>query len=328
MRALITGAAGFIGHHMVDHLLLNTDWELILLDRLDCSGSVIRFQESEVFNKYKTRCMWVWWDLKAALNDSVQHKIGNVDYIFHLAAASHVDRSITDPLSFVMDNIIGTVNLLEYARKLDLLQFVYFSTDEVFGPADMDMVYGFNENDRYNCRNPYAASKAGAEQLCVSYGNTYGLPIIVTRCMNNFGERQYSEKFIPLVIKKVLNKEMVRIHSSVDKLISGTRCYIHARNTAAAVLFLIMNGKSGESYNIVGEKEISNLLMAQMIANIIGEPLNYEMVDFHSSRPGHDLRYLMDGGKMESIGWVIPVTFESSLVKTVMWTIKHPQWLV
>lgn len=330
-KVLITGAAGFIGHHVVDHLLLNTDYELILLDRLDCSGSVIRFQESEIFNKYKKRCQWVWWDLKAPLNESVRHKLGtrgSINYIYHLAAASHVDRSISEPLSFVLDNVVGTANLLDYARTLpELEKFFYFSTDEVFGPASFYDMKGFDELARYNSKNPYAASKAAAEQLCVAYENTYKLPIVITRCMNNFGERQNIEKFIPLVIKKVLNGETVSIHSDAEKVNSGTRFYIHARNTAAAVLFLTEKSQSGEFYNIVGEKEVSNLSMAQQIAAILGKELKYKMVDFHSSRPGHDLRYAMSGEKMAKMGWKIPVSFEQSLIKTVLWTVQNPQWL-
>jgi dTDP-glucose 4,6-dehydratase len=329
MRALITGAAGFIGHHMVDHLLLNTDWELVLLDRLDCSGSVIRFQESEIFQKYKKRCTWVWWDLKAELNNSVKHRIGKVDYVFHLAAGSHVDRSITYPMEFVYDNVVGTGNLLEWARwQIQLRAFVYFSTDEVFGPAEQSDEFGFDEEAPYNSKNPYAASKAGAEQLCVAFENTYKIPMIITRCMNNFGERQSVEKFIPMTIHKVLNGEVVTIHSNAEKTVSGSRFYIHARNTSAAILFLIENGKIGEKYNIVGEQEVSNLQMATYISQIVRKPLKYEMVDFHSSRPGHDLRYAMDGRKMNKMGWHIPVLFFESLEKTVLWTVKHPEWLM
>lgn len=328
MKALITGAAGFIGHHVVDHLLSNTDWDLVLLDRLDCSGSVIRFQESEIFQKYKHRCKWVWWDLKSELNNSVRHKIGNVDYVFHLAAASHVDRSIEYPMEFVFDNVVGTGNLLEWARTCNISLMVYFSTDEVFGPAGLNDEFGFDEGASYNSRNPYAASKAGAEQLCVAFGNTYNLPVMITRCMNNFGERQHVEKFIPMTIKKILKGEKVIIHSNAEKTQSGSRFYIHARNTAAAVMFLVEHGKIGEKYNIVGEKEVSNLEMASKIATILQKPLIYDMVDFHSSRPGHDLRYAMDGRKMQKMGWEVPVSFDLSLERTVLWTVLHNQWLL
>ena len=327
-RVLVTGAAGFIGHHIVDHILATTDWEIVLLDRLDCSGSVIRFQESNIFQKHKKRCQWIWWDLKAPLNSSVIERLRNIDYVLHLAAGSHVDRSITHPIEFVYDNIVGTANLLEWVRVYTNIElFIYFSTDEVFGPAAMNDDFGFDEEARYNSRNPYAATKAGAEQLCVSYENTYKLPIIITRCMNNFGERQNIEKFIPTVIKKVLKGELVTIHSDASKTKSGSRFYIHARNTAAAVMFLIKNGKVGEKYNIVGEREVSNLEMAKAISDIVNKDLHYQMVDFHSSRPGHDLRYAMDGRKMEKMGWQVPVSFEESLKKTVLWTLNNKQWL-
>jgi dTDP-glucose 4,6-dehydratase len=331
-RVLITGAAGFIGHHVVDHVLQNTDWEIVLLDRLDCSGSVIRFQESKIFQKHKNRCTWVWWDLKSPLNGSIQSKLQKIDYVFHLAAGSHVDRSITYPMEFVYDNIVGTGNLLDWAKAAKdyhrLEKFIYFSTDEVFGPAELNDEFGFDEESRYNSRNPYAASKAGAEQLCVAYENTYKVPVIITRCMNNFGERQNIEKYIPMTIKNILDGKIVTIHSNAEKTMSGSRYYIHARNTAAAVMFLVENGKVGEKYNIVGEQEVTNLDMAYRISKILNKPLQYHMVDFHSSRPGHDLRYAMDGRKMNKMGWKIPVSFDVSLEKTVLWTAQHSEWLM
>lgn len=329
-RILVTGAAGFIGHHIVDHFLKDTMYELVLLDRLDCSGSIVRFQESATFQEHKQRCTWAWWDLKAPLNDSIIRKIGHVDIVFHLAAASHVDRSIQDPMSFVMDNVVGTVNLLDYVRGFEKKPWLfYFSTDEVFGPVHInDSIWrGFEEYDPYCSMNPYAATKAGAEQLCNAYQNTYGIPVTIVRCMNNFGERQHVEKFIPSTIRKVLNGETVYIHSNAEKTMSGSRFYIHARNTAAAIHFILQNGFSKEMYNIVGEKEVSNLEMAKKIASIIGKPLDYEMVDFHSSRPGHDLRYMMSGEKMRQMGWKIPVSFEESLTKTVLWTLEHKHWI-
>jgi dTDP-glucose 4,6-dehydratase len=145
--------------------------------------------------------------------------------------------------------------------------------------------------------------------------------------MNAFGEKQHIEKFIPKVIKSVITGDKVYIHSYPDKKQSGTRYYIHARNISAAVLFLLEKGNIGESYNLTGEEEISNLDIAQMIANVIGKPLNYEMVDFHSSRPGHDLRYGLDGSKMNEMGWRLPIDFKKSLEKTVQWTLKNKEWL-
>ena len=145
--------------------------------------------------------------------------------------------------------------------------------------------------------------------------------------MNVFGERQHVEKFIPLCIKKILNNEKIFIHSYPDKKKSGTRFYIHARNIAAGVLFLLNNGKIGESYNLTGEKEVSNLELAQLIAKIVGKELKYEMIDFHSSRPGHDLRYGLDGIKMYNMGWKLPVNFKDSMAKTIKWMVNNPDFL-
>ena len=324
-KILITGGAGFIGAHLVEGILKETDWEIVIIDRLDISGSLERLRDMNIWEDQKHRVKFIWWDLKAPLNEFVKKDIGEVDYIWHLAASSHVDRSIIDPLSFVMDNVVGTCNLLNFARGLkDLKLFIYFSTDEVFGPAPEGVFY--KEWDRYKSGNPYAASKAGAEELCIAFENTYKLPIIVTHSMNIIGERQHQEKFIPMVIRKVLDGEKVTIHSDKTKTKSGSRHWIHARNVLKALFFLIDNFTIGEKYNIVGE-ERTNLAIAQMIAQFLGKKLNYELVDFHSSRPGHDLRYSLDGSKLKSMGFSYPKTLEQSLEKTVQWSVKHPRWL-
>jgi dTDP-glucose 4,6-dehydratase len=243
-----------------------------------------------------------------------------------MAAETHVDNSIADPVPFIHNNVMSTVHLLEFARECTNLKlFFYFSTDEVYGPALNDKL--FAEDERHNPTNPYSASKSSAEQICVSYENTYKIPLIRINVMNAFGERQHVEKFIPKVIRKVLHGEKVYIHAYPDKTTSGTRFYIHARNIAAAVMFLIQNGRLGESYNLTGEREISNLEMAQIIADAIGKPLDYELVDFHSSRPGHDLRYGLDGSKMAKMGWKMPVGFDESIKRTILWTIQNEKWL-
>ena len=207
-KILITGGAGFIAHHVIDKILSTTDWHIITLDRLDFSGNLNRL--NEVVKSYpaseQKRVKIVHHDLKAEINPEIAAAIGPIDLNSHMAAGSHLDRSITHPLEFVMDNVIGTAHILDYARKLDSLErFAYFSTDEVFGPAPKGINY--KENDRYNSTNPYSATKAGAEELVVAYENTYGLPSIITHTMNVFGERQNSEKYIPMVIKKVRDGE-------------------------------------------------------------------------------------------------------------------------
>tara|TARA_X000001036_G_C20647612_1_gene793671 strand:+ start:238 stop:1263 length:1026 start_codon:yes stop_codon:yes gene_type:complete len=336
-KILITGGAGFIAHHVVDKILSTTDWEIITLDRLDFSGNLNRL--NEVVSAYpkseQKRVRVVHHDLKAELNPEISALIGKVDYISHLAAGSHVDRSITYPLEFVMDNIVGTANILDYARKLDHLErFAYFSTDEIFGPAPRGINY--KENDRYNSTNPYSATKAGAEELVVAFENTYGLPSLITHTMNVFGERQNPEKYIPMVIKKARDGDVVTVHANSEKTIAGSRHYIHAEDVADALLFLYNydissmkpdnTGAKCQKFNIVGKDEIDNLQLAKFIAKTQDKDLIYEMVDFHSQRPGHDLRYALDGSKMEKMGWVPKSAYEQ-LETTINWTLENDRWL-
>jgi|TARA_B110001454_G_scaffold210704_1_gene225508 dTDP-glucose 4,6-dehydratase len=336
-RILITGGAGFIAHHVVNKILSETDWEIVTLDRLDFSGNLNRLKEVvEAFPKSEQkRVKVVYHDLKAELNPEIAATIGKIDYISHLAAGSHVDRSISYPLEFVMDNVVGTAHILDYARKLDSLErFAYFSTDEVFGPALGDTLY--KENDRYNSTNPYSATKAGAEELVVAFENTYGLPSIITHTMNVFGERQNPEKYIPMVIKKVRDDERVTVHANKEKTVAGSRHYIHAADVADALLFLInydmsefgpdSTGAKCQKFNIVGKNEIDNLQLAQFIAEVQKKELKYDMVDFHSQRPGHDLRYALDGSKMATMGWTPQSAFDR-LKSTIEWTLKNDRWL-
>lgn len=323
-KVLLTGGAGFVGHHFVNHLLVSTDWEIIVLDKLNYASSGLdRLRDINVFDE--NRVLILTSDFTKPIEEGLAKEIGDVDYIFHLGAETHVTNSIKDPEPFVMSNVIGTMRILDLARKInDLKKIIYFSTDEVFGPAPKGV--NFKEWDRYNSTNPYSASKAGGEELSLAYANTYGLPLIITHTMNVFGERQHPEKFIPMVINKILNNEKITIHSDPTKTIPGSRFWIHARNVSAAIMFLLDKGKNRDKYNIVGEKEVNNLEMAQFIAKILGRKLKYELVDFHSSRPGHDLRYALDGTKMRDIGWKIPISFEQSLEKTIRWGLNNPKW--
>lgn len=326
MKIIITGGCGFIGHHFVEHVFKNTDWDIIIFDKLSyASNGFERLRDTDTLNNARIKVFTN--DLVNPLPDGIMKEIGNdVDYIVHMAAETHVDNSIKDPQLFIHNNIYSTLNMLEYAKKIqNLKMFFYFSTDEVFGPALGETLY--KEWDRHKPTNPYSASKSAAEQICVSYENTYKIPLMIVNVMNAFGERQHVEKFIPLCIKKMINNEKIYIHSYPDKKTSGTRFYIHARNIAAAVLFLIKNGEIGEKYNISGEREVSNLEMAQMIAKFMNKELDYEMVDFHSSRPGHDLRYGLDGSKLFNMGFELPINFEESLRKTVEWTLENMKWL-
>jgi len=337
-NVLLTGGAGFIAHHVVEYLLNNTDANIVTLDRLDYSGNLNRLNEviMSVPEIERKRVKTVFHDLKADLNPQIISSIGKIDLILHLAAGSHVDRSIEYPMEFILDNVVGTANILEFARKCDNLErFVYFSTDEVFGPAPKGVKY--KENDRYNSTNPYSASKAGGEELTVAYENTYRLPCYIFHTMNVFGERQHPEKYIPLCIKKIRDEEVVTVHSNASKTQAGSRHYIHARDVADAIWFIInynhsqlktddFGGAKCHKFNIVGSTELDNLALAKFIAECQNKTLQYEMIDFHSQRPGHDLRYALDGDKLKNMGWQSrPI--HNMLQSTVHWTLNNDRWL-
>ena len=325
-RIVITGGAGFIGHHLVNHLLIHTDWDIIVFDKLTyASSGYDRLRDINCFDDKRVHMFTL--DIEEPLPIGVLKEIEPVDFVVHMAAETHVDRSIEDAMPFVRANMLGTASLLESFKGYPLKAFAYFSTDEVFGPAPAGVYY--KEWDRYNSTNPYSASKAGGEELCLAYANTYKMPMIITHTMNVFGERQHPEKYIPMVIKKVLKGEKVMIHSDPTKTISGSRCWIHARNVADGILFLLKDTEKyavREKYNIAGE-ELSNFEMAQVIADVLNKNLNFELVDFHSSRPGHDLRYALDRTKMSELGWDLKVDLKKSLAKTVHWYLENKKWL-
>jgi len=332
-NVLVTGGAGFVAHHVINYLLDNTDWNIISLDRFKLSGNLDRLDDIIKDNPNSNRLSIVYHDLKTEISQSTKNLIGPVDIILHLAASSHVDRSINHPMGFVMDNVVGTCNILEFARKFNNLEkFIYFSTDQVFGPASSGIDY--DEYDRYNSTNPYSASKAGGEELTVAYRNTYNLPIIITHTMNVFGERQHPEKYIPMCIKKIRDGDTITIHSDASKTIPGSRHYIHAVDVADAILFILNKLPNGRDefripkYNIVGKQEINNLQLAQIIADAQDKELKYIMSDFNSSRPGHDLRYSLSGQRMKNLGWEPKIELTERIKQVVDWTLNRPDWLI
>lgn len=326
MKLLITGGCGFIGHHIIEHFLKTTDWEIATIDKLTYAANGLnRVRDINVFDN--KRVSFFTYDISNAISPGIVDEIGDVDYILHLAAETHVDRSIADPLPFVITNVVGTYNMLEYAKIISGLRaFVYFSTDEVFGPAPVGVEY--KEWDRYNCTNPYSATKAGAEELCLAYMNTYKVQGFITHCMNVFGERQHAEKYIPKCIRAIRDGQRLTIHGTPDGKESGSRFYIHARNVANAIDFLLTRFEQRQKYNIVGEREITNLELAKMVAMYMEQPLYYDIVDYHSSRPGHDLRYALDGTLLKEMGWSVPMSVDKSLQSTVRWTLDNEDWLI
>jgi dTDP-glucose 4,6-dehydratase len=327
MRCLVTGGCGFIGHELVEHILKNTDWDIVVLDKMNYASSGFdRLRDIQCFNI--DRVLIIGADFAKPLSEGVMQEIGDVDYIVHMGAETHVDHSIENAEPFVTSNVLGTMYMLEFARKQKNLKlFVQFSTDEVYGPAPEGV--NFKETDAYNSTNPYSATKAGAEQLALAYANTYKVPVIVTNTMNAYGPRCSPVKFIPSTMRKVWLGEEVIIHANKNLTKAGSRFYIHSRNISAAVLFLLDKGKFREKYNIVGEIEKDNLEIAQTIADIMGKPLKYRLVDFHSARPGHDLRYGLDGKKLKSMRFEFPKTFEESFRDNVLWHFRkeNMRWI-
>lgn len=329
-RILVTGSAGFVGAHIVEHILATTDWHVIGIDSFKHRGDSLRVYQD--YNRYEI----ITHDLNTPISDRMIEKIGYVDYVINNASESHVDRSITDPVPFVQNNVNVALTMLEYARIVKPEKFIHISTDEVYGPALEGTLHA--EWSNILPSNPYSASKACQEAVCISYWRTYNIPIIITNTMNLVGERQDKEKFIPMLISKIEKGETVTIHGSPEYI--GKRFYLHARNQADGQLFLLKNKKPTmyedridelvipDRYNIVGEIELNNLELAEMVADIMGKPLKYELVDFHSARPGHDRRYALDGKKIEELGWLPPVKFYDSLKKTIEWTLKNREWLV
>jgi dTDP-glucose 4,6-dehydratase len=308
MRILVTGGAGFIGRHFVRHVLRNTDWNLVVMDRLG--------EGSDLTSLAPDRISFFWHDLKAPIGRAAF--AAGFDYIVHMAAGSHVDRSVKDPLGFVADNVTGTAHMLEFARKCDgLHKFLHFSTDEVFGAAEG---HAFDEYESFHATNPYAASKAAAEALCPAWANTYGLPITVTRCTNVAGPGQDGEKFIPSTIRKIRAGEVVQIHARGG--VASSRKYIDVEDVCAATLVALRRGgmicgRDTGYYNIGSDMEYSNLDIAHMLAAEVGSAMRFELVENPPNRPRPDMRYDVKTDRLKSLGWEQRVSIQETLKRCV-----------
>lgn len=364
-RILVTGAGGFVGHHFLEHILTTTDWDVLCTDSFRHKGKTDRIWEvisppyfstmEELEQKigWTQRVKVITHDLTVPVSNQMIENMGDIDYIVAFASDSHVDRSITDPVPFVKNNVDVVLNTLELARKVKPKTLVMVSTDEVYGPVEATDMEGHPEWDTILPSNPYSASKASQEAIAISYWRTFGVPLQIVNCMNMIGERQDPEKFVPLVLSKVLNGDKVMIHGTPAHI--GTRHYLHSRNLADGILFLLKNTKPAmfishakvvpwpekgydrypvrlsdrpDRYNIACPDRIDNLTMARMIAGYAGESLHYELVDFHSTRPGHDPHYGLSSKKMADLGWTPPVPLDKSLEKTVLWTMENRRWLL
>jgi dTDP-glucose 4,6-dehydratase len=330
-KVLLTGAAGFVGSHLVDHILENTDWHIVGLDSFKHRGDSLRIRPD-----FKDRYQIYTCDVGTAISERLIHEMGKIDYIINMASDSHVDRSIIDPVPFVQNNVNVALYMLECARVLKPEKFIQISTDEVYGAAPEGVNHA--EWSPILPSNPYAASKACQEAIAISYWRTYGVPLMITNTMNMFGERQDKEKYIPMLISKIIDHETVTIHGSEDYI--GKRHYLHARNFSDALLFLLKQDKLPtqyqddlhqtiypDRYNVVGEIELNNLQVAKAVSETLGMELKYNLVDFHHARPGHDRRYSLDGSKLSKEGWLQPQNFKESLKQVIAWTLKNPVWM-
>lgn len=306
-RYLLTGAAGFVGHHYARHLI-QQGHQVIGLDRLDAAGYMGRLAGLNM--------KFIRHDLAAGINQRVDREIGDVDYVVHLAAASHVDRSVTNPEVFLRDNIVATFELLQWARTRPIKKLLNMSTDEVFGAAPRDVA--FQEHDAFAPTNPYAAMKSGAEMLSPAWAATFGLPIVVVRSTNIYGSGQDDEKFIPLCVKRITNDQLIQIHADETCTKSSTRYYLHVSDVCRAFDIIldkggVIGGVDSGRYNLTGELECSNLEVAKQIAELLGKPLRYELVSFVANRPRHDMAYRVSWTKLAGLGWEPLVPLELGL---------------
>lgn len=334
MRILLTGASGFVGSHMLAHLLAHTDADIVCPWTLRHHGNsqllAAALAQAPKPGAWNHRVTTVMHDLACPIPDTLADRIGPVDAILNVASESGVEHSISDPAAFVRNNVELQLSLLEYARHTKPRVFLHMDTDEVYGPAPVG--YAHREWDPIIPSNPYAASKASQSALATAWWRTYQLPVILTRTMNLIAPGQGPEKLVPTVIRKVLAGETVPIYASPDG-VPGSRHWIDAREFAGAWLHLLTTTPDmypehdrPSMWHIVGE-ERSNLDLARTIADIIGKPLKYELVSFHAARPGHDLRYALDGTKLADAGWKPSRPIEDTLADIVTWYLARPEWL-
>ena len=328
---LITGGAGFIGSHVV-RLFVNkyTDYQIVNLDNLTYAGNLENLKDIDDAPNY----FFEKGDIvDADFIDGLFTKY-NFDGVVHLAAESHVDRSITDPMAFVMTNVIGTVNLLNSARKnwdgnFKGKRFYHVSTDEVYGELHDPSAF-FVEDTSYDPRSPYSASKASSDHFVRAYNSTYGLPIVISNCSNNYGPNHFPEKLIPLMINNIKNKKPLPVYGKGENV----RDWLYVLDHARAIDAIYHNGGSGETYNIGGNNEWTNIDLVHLLCDTMDEKLGQQrgssrdLITFVKDRAGHDLRYAIDATKlMEELGWKPSVTFEEGLAKTVDWYLSNWDWI-
>ena len=316
MKMLVTGGAGFIGSNFIRYILTETDWKITNLDKLTYAGNLENLSDIQG----NTRYSFVRGDIAAVPFIDSLFAEKKFDTVVNFAAESHVDRSILDASPFIQANIAGTQVLLDAARKHGLQKFVQVSTDEVYGSLNADDP-DFTEETPLAPNSPYSASKASADLLCRAYYQTYGLPIAVTRCSNNFGPYQFPEKLIPLIISNALEEWPIPVYG--DGM--NVRDWLYVLDHCSALRRVVEKGRAGEVYNIGGGTEMPNIVLVKEILRLLGKPES--LITYVSDRPGHDHRYAVDPRKIEGeLGWTRGRNFEAVLAETVQWYVQNRPW--
>jgi dTDP-glucose 4,6-dehydratase len=310
VRILVTGGAGFIGSNFVHHMLeMHPGYGIVVLDKLTYAGRKENLQD--VWNKIT----FIKGDI--AKKDDVEKAMKGCDCVVNFAAETHVDRSIVEAGTFVLTDVLGTYNLLETGRKLGIERFEQISTDEVYGHITSG---SFREDDKLNPRNPYSASKAGAELICRSYFETYGFPVVITRSSNNYGPYQHPEKLIPKTIIYAILKKPIPVYGKGENV----RDWLYVEDNCEAIDLVLHKGKAGEAYNIGAQQELMNIQVVNTILKLCKKPES--LIEFVKDRPGHDLRYSLDTEKIRRLGLKLKTEFDKGIEATVKWYQQNFKW--
>ncbi|WP_436514875.1 dTDP-glucose 4,6-dehydratase [Ekhidna sp. To15] len=327
-KILITGGAGFIGSHVVRRFIRSGKYQIINLDKLTYAGNLENLRDLENDPNY-TFAKGDICDYKFLKALFIEHDLKGV---IHLAAESHVDRSISNPMEFIQTNVVGTVNLLNAAKEAwegkKERRFYHISTDEVYGSLGDEGF--FVETTPYDPKSPYSASKASSDHFVRAYGNTYGLPFVISNCSNNYGPNHFPEKLIPLMIHNIRNGKPLPVYGKGENI----RDWLYVEDHARAIELIFEKGKNGETYNIGGFNEWKNIDLVNLLCDVMDQKLgnaqgtSRELITFVKDRAGHDLRYAIDATKLnEELGWEPSLQFREGLEKTVDWYFKNEQWL-
>ncbi|WP_077358722.1 dTDP-glucose 4,6-dehydratase [Virgibacillus halodenitrificans] len=316
-KIVVTGGAGFIGGNFVQYMVDKyPQYDIYNLDLLTYAGDLTKHKHIETKANYR----FVKADIADRETIMALFEKEKFDYVVHFAAESHVDRSITDPAVFVQTNVVGTQVLLDASRTVDVTKFIHVSTDEVYGELDFNPTTFFTEETPLQPNSPYSASKASSDLLVRAYNETYGLPVNITRCSNNYGPYHFPEKLIPLTISRILNEQKVPVYGDGKNI----RDWLHVIDHCAAIDLVLHEGIDGEVYNVGGHNERTNLEVVKSIIETLGK--SEDLIEYVKDRLGHDKRYAIDPTKLEKLGWKPTYTFDTGIAQTIQWYLDNKEW--